>query len=227
MNYIETTIAGYDKIARDWHGTRRHSWDEVSEVIAKHIHIYRSEHDENIQILDLGCGNGRLIDTLRNLDLNENNYLGLDPSRELINIAQNQYREYSFEINNGLEINLPNRTEFDIVISLAALHHVPPEYQDEWLHEVYNSLRVGGLFIITVWQLTDSFGTRNHTVHKKLNDKNYMLGFAQHTDIRYVYNFDFEELQNKLIKAGFVILESDTTERPNSENRNIIFVCKK
>ena len=229
MDKIQLTIRGYDKIANDWHGTRRHSWGEVDEIIKSELRTSSNP----INILDLGCGNGRLIETLEKIkkDSSDKNfktikYLGVDPSINLINIAQKQYHDLlnvSFETNDGINIPCGDHT-FEMVISIATLHHVPPEYQDAWLREVHRVSTPDAKVIITVWLRDDSNDDRS-TVHKRESEKEMMLGFAQHTDIRYVYLFDQSELENLLVKNGFNVLESKVEQRPNSKNKNLIVVA--
>ncbi len=276
MDQIKKTIAGYDKIAKDWHGTRRQGWGEVYKIIDKSIHnlwlVYKnvSQNNREIKILDLGCGNGRLLDFLKGKDYWDSiNYTGIDPSSALIQICQENYiknrdknrsnkneqENIKFIINDGIHIEkylaektegLPNIIDasFDIVISLAVLHHVPQEYQDKWLQEVRAVMNNNSRLILSAWQLAPNVENKmmldiqkntkekintihkeTHTVHKKINNKECMMGFAQHTDIRYVYNFEIDELRDLLLKNKFKIISQTTEERPNSENRNLIFVC--
>lgn len=251
MDQIKKTIRGYDKIAKDWHGTRRQGWGEVYKTIDKSIHdlwlAYKNvrENNREIKILDLGCGNGRLLDFLKEKDYwNNINYTGLDPSSKLMQICQENYKyeNIKFIINDGIHIEkylaektgeLPNTIDagFDIVISLAVLHHVPQEHQDQWLQQVYNVTKDDGSLILSVWQLAPNLELKLEdkadSVHKKINNKEYIMGFAQYADIRYIYNFGMDELGDLLLKNGFKIISQVVEERPNSENRNLIFVCSK
>ena len=98
MDKIQLTIRGYDKIARDWHGTRRHSWGEVDDIIQNELEALSGPSsggggEEEASLLDLGCGNGRLIETIKTLPNFKNiNYLGIDPSSELIKICKDEYQ---------------------------------------------------------------------------------------------------------------------------------------
>lgn len=234
MDKIKLTIAGYDKIAHDWHGTRRHTWDEVDNIIKKEITEYFLIKNFTFKILDLGCGNGRLIQTLNKIKESEIyknlniNYIGIDPSDELIKICKKEYSNLSnvdFEVNDG--IHIPSKDEsIDIVVSLAVLHHVPPEYQDVWLTEVHRVLKkISGKVIISVWLRDDSNDHRT-TVHQRENKDEMLLGFAQHKNIRYVYLFTENELVNLFERNNFKVLERKIEQRPNSKNKNIILVAE-
>ncbi len=214
MDQIKKTIAGYNKIAHGWHGTRRYVWGEVDNIILKFLF-------KDLKIMDLGCGNGRLLNTL---SIAKENYLGVDPSAELIKICQREYPDYTFKVNDGIHIPCDDGS-CDIVISIATLHHVPPKYQDAWLSEVYRVSSPNAKVIITVWLRDDSNDDRS-TVHKRENSKEMSMGFAQHKDIRYVYLFDEKELKSLLTKNKFKILESKIESRPNSQHKNLIIVAE-
>ena len=241
MDKIQLTIKGYDKIARDWHGTRRHSWGEVDDIIQNELEILSNIEENNkeatINILDLGCGNGRLIETIKTLPNFKNiNYLGIDPSSELIKICKDEYQnlykekinniEIDFIVNDGLHIPCTDNA-FDFVISVAVLHHIPPEYQDIWLTETHRVLNKNkeSKIIITVWGRDDSNDSKS-TVHQRKSDNEMILGFAQHKDIRYVYLFTEDELVNIFEKNNFKIIKIKTEQRPNSKNKNIILVAQ-
>ena len=267
MDKIQLTIKGYDKIARDWHGTRRHSWGEVDNVIEKYIlSLYSSFKEEKVinkegnkegnlanealsgpssggggeeeaSLLDLGCGNGRLIETLKTLsDFKNINYLGVDPSSELIKICKDEYQnlykekinniEIDFIVNDGIHIPCDDNA-FDMVISMAVLHHVPPEYQDAWVQEVHRVMNKNkeSKIIISVWGRDDSNDSRS-TVHQRTSDNEMIMGFAQYKDIRYVYLFTEKELRDLFEKNKFKIIETKIEQRPNSKNKNIILVAE-
>ena len=261
MDKIQLTIRGYDKIARDWHGTRRHSWGEVDDIIQNELEALSGRsscggREEELSLLDLGCGNGRLINTLDKIQKNSSDknleksisdtsinnkilnikYIGIDPSSELIKICKDEYQnlykekinniEIDFIVNDGLHIPC-NDNAFDMVISMAVLHHVPPEYQDMWIQEVHRVMNKNkeSKFIISVWARDDSNDSRS-TVHQRKSDNEMIMGFAQHKDIRYVYLFTEDELVNIFEKNNFKIIKIKTEQRPNSNNKNIILVAQ-
>ncbi len=67
----------------------------------------------------LGCGNGRFYPAFkkRNVD-----YLGIDVSSKLIDIARSIYPEAKFEVSS-IE-SIPDKS-FDKIYSIAVLHHIP------------------------------------------------------------------------------------------------------
>lgn len=78
---ITKTISDYSKIAADFDRTRsKYAWPILREFAG-----YVQSGDA---ILDFGCGNGRLLDVLKAEDIV---YKGVDPVKELIDIARQKY----------------------------------------------------------------------------------------------------------------------------------------
>ena len=77
----ETTIAYYDRFAREfWYGTRHH---DVSQNYAAFLEAI--EGDPPYSILDLGCGPGRDLSHFRSLG---HEAVGLDGSQQFVAMAR-------------------------------------------------------------------------------------------------------------------------------------------
>ncbi len=102
------------------------------------------------KVLDLGCGNGRFYPLLK-----ETQYIGVDPSSELIKIAKEDYPQGDFLVAYGND--LPFEDEyFDKIYSIAVLHHLPSiKSRKELLNEAKRVLKKGGVMILTVWNLEE------------------------------------------------------------------------
>lgn len=72
----------------------------------------------NLQVVDLGCGTGKLTRRLADI-LPDSNVLGLDSSPQMLERSQEYVRPgLRFELGNQAELN----GEWDLIISNAALH---------------------------------------------------------------------------------------------------------
>jgi len=134
----------YREIAEDFSQTRRkYLWPEIvklAEVIK-----------DNDRALDVGCGNGRLLEALKDKKID---YLGVDASRELLGIAEMHYPGYKFIAGDILRLSEIPEAGFDYVFCLAVLHHLPGrELRVVALKQLKEKVKKDGKIIITVWNL--------------------------------------------------------------------------
>lgn len=77
-------------------------------------------------VLDIGCGDGKITAELVAV-LKEGNVLGIDSSKEMIELAkktfpENKFKNLKFKVKDARELDYEN--QFDIVFSNAALHWI-------------------------------------------------------------------------------------------------------
>ncbi len=140
---------------------------------------------ENERVLDLGCGNGRFYENLKNT-----NYTGIDNSEKLIEIARRNYEGVDFRVASALDIPFKDE-EFDRVFSLAVLHHIPKEYHNKFLKEVKRVLKNNGLLILTVWNLKDR---KEKNDVKIISEKEILIPWHGAED-HYFYIFNLKDLE--------------------------------
>ena len=133
----------YRDIAAQFDVTRKkYIWPELAKVL--------SGLKDGDSLLDVGCGNGRLIENLGN---NNISYLGVDNSEELIKLAKINYPEQNFKVLDILKLETLTQ-KFDLVISVAVLHHLPSqELRFEALKNLKSVTTPGGQIIFSVWKL--------------------------------------------------------------------------
>lgn len=134
--------SGYDQISGKFSQTRAHFWKEMDFV---------SNYIENgDKVLDYGCGNGRLIDMLKEKRVD---YWGVDISGNLINLAQFKYPGQNFQkISSQSSLPSPDNY-FNKIVSIAVFHHFPEEHAQKMAKELYRIIKPGGIVVITVWNL--------------------------------------------------------------------------
>lgn len=232
---IKLTIDGYDLVSSDWDKTRQNFWPELIDEIKKYIP--KRDSSLNTKILDLGCGNGRLIDEiekLNNLDY-KLEYFGIDPSKELIKIAIEKHKEklsheninYKLESFDGLSLNNILDKEninlederFDQVISIAVLHHIPPSKVVDWLKEANRVTKKDTVSIFTTWNLNES----NYDLNE---NKDAVIGFVHHKNTRYVHYYDYAEIRNIFNLSGYSILEIKEIKRESGMSNTVIIAQK-
>lgn len=150
------------------------------------------------RVLDLGCGNGRFCENLKNT-----NYTGIDNSEKLIEIARKNYKGVDFRIASALDIPF-KENEFDKVFSFAVLHHIPKEYHNIFVKEIKRVLKDDGILILTVWNLKDR---KEKLDVKKINEKEILIPWHGAED-HYFYVFELNELK-ELFKDFKIISEGE------------------
>ena len=92
-NLLNIVKRNYEKIADGFSETRKkYLWPEL-------IKLTQNIKNNN-KVLDVGCGNGRMIEAFKNKNIN---YLGIDNSEKLIKIAKKEIGNWKLEIGNLLK----------------------------------------------------------------------------------------------------------------------------
>ena len=182
--------------------------------------------------LDLGCGSGEVARQLGRMGFS-GTYLGLDFSPQLLAEAARGWSPNPGAFAPCYQMadltaptwadDLP-QAQFDVILCLAALHHLPGiEARGTFLRQVRRLMPPGGQFIHSQWQFQHSpklmarrlpwqtLGLRNDDVDAgdTLLDWRYALpGQLEQTGLRYVHLFTRAELDNLAQASGFAVVES-------------------
>ena len=190
----------YDSIAKDFSATRKFAWPELS-VFIPHL-------PDSFKLLDLGCGNGRLLSVLKDSH-KKFEYLGLDFSQELIKQAQQNWPDYDFQVHDMQMLNFPEQS-FDCVAMVASFHHLyTKKERQELLQKIYAILKPGGLLFMTNWNLGQKkylSSWFNKFWQKKVwNDcfVTYTIPNTKQKYWRYYHHFTKSELTGLLKSSGF------------------------
>ncbi len=207
--------AGYDLVAEKFSDTRNFFWKEL-EFIANIV----SPGDK---ILDFGCGNGRLLEILKDKNIE---YHGVDVSLKLIQKAKEKYPDFKGQFSKiEAEASLPFPVNyFNVIFSLAVFHHFSREYQGKKIKELYDRLKPGGTVVLTVWNL-DQKNILSSKRWETISDDEAYISFENNEGKkfqRYHFVFSEEKLKNLAEKAGFQVERCDTIG-----GKNIILVGKK
>jgi len=139
---------------------------------------------KNLKVVELGCGNGR--DAAEILKFT-NDYLGIDISRSMIEIAKKTTPKARFEVAD-LE-SFEFEKGIDIIFAFAALLHSKKEDLKKMFLRATKALNSNGLFFISLkfgkyreFSKDDEFGTRTYYYYtpediEKIAGKSYKTIF--------------------------------------------------
>lgn len=193
----------YDSVAEEFSQTRRKAWQDMEYLASK---VW-----EGARVLDIGCGNGRLLQVLpQNIT-----YLGVDLSRGLVREARKSYPDKKFVTGDFLTLPYSKLgKDYDFIFAIAVLHHLPTKRTRlHFLTKAKKLLGKEGKLLFTVWNLWKEAKHRD----KIDNRGDIFIPFGQKRAPRYYHAFTKEELLQLIKEADFEIDEF-------RENRNFLLV---
>jgi SAM-dependent methyltransferase len=219
----------YRRYAREFSATRESPWPGFLRV----LELFRSRHERGSRprILDLGCGNGRLLRLLEAAPEPDFEYLGLDSSPALLAEARRRSRGPAPPARRvgwccaragatGLALR---PAAFQAVFAFAILHHLPGrESRRRALEELAAVLAPGGFLALSFWRFRQVVRLRRRIVpwaevlrrhalapgDLELEEGDFVLRFG--TDqgaLRYCHHADAAE--RAALVAGLGLFERD------------------
>lgn len=221
---IENTKTIYDKIAPHFNVTRYTLWPELFE--------FKKMTKAGEQILDLGCGNGRLLKLFKNLDIE---YTGVDNSAQLLEQARTHFANQNFILADMNQLPFEDNA-FDQIYCIATLHHLPStDLRNKAVQEAHRILKPGGHLFMTNWNLWQKKYFHlivNYTLLKfigknKMDFKDILIPWTfQQTDEvfeRYYHAFTNNELKNLAQKNNFNIIKQELADHSQQSSMGQAF----
>lgn len=199
---INQTIADYNLISAKFSSTRRNLSQDLIDL--------GSQVGSKDDILDYGCGNGRLCQLFK-----PDQYLGVDASEELVDIARKLHPDYTFNLVKPSV--LPVGKTFNVVFCLSVIHHLPDENcQLELLRNIHHSLSRSGKLVLLSWNIDSS-------------DSIVSIPFKteQHEIVRNIFSFSLDHLRSLIELSGFSILSSRIAPRNSGRHSNLEVIAQK
>ena len=160
------------------------------------LHTLGSYRRDTWKVLDIGCGIGRV---LKPLSTHFRQLVGVDVSAEMISKSKEWLREVenvsTFE-TSGVDLSLFPSGHFQLVYSYVVFQHMPRPVFDRYLEEINRVLAPNGFL---VFQLP--IGQRQD---------------APLEDTIAVRSYEYEELEQKLQKNGFRLIQETGRNLPSS-----------
>lgn len=125
----------YDKFAENYDNSYSTDYHLIENEIIMNI-IKPYSQDKNILTYDIGCGTGLLLDYI---DINENNYLGIDPSKKMINVFSKKHPTKNTLITTLENSNfIPDNNTF-LVSLFGSISYVDPEFFSNFIKKYQNN----------------------------------------------------------------------------------------
>jgi len=139
----------YDHIGEHFSKTRVNAWPEVETFVER--------ADPADLALDVGCGNGRHVETLQE---RADRVVGVDVSRSLLDAALERVPDGRFVLGDASHLPIGSDC-VDLAVYIATLHHLPS--RDERiasLDELARALGPDGQALVSAWSTAhDTFDT--------------------------------------------------------------------
>jgi ubiquinone/menaquinone biosynthesis C-methylase UbiE len=144
----------YDAEAKKYASTRKKHRSDADAILEE----IKKSGEKTIAILEFGCGSGRLLDHLKTLKGIKINYIGVDISKELLQIAEKETKKEKItnihctficdDIYNY--VKTCKQEEFDLIVGIASFQHIPTTKEKIFLMKnFYRMLRYEGKLIMT------------------------------------------------------------------------------
>ncbi len=147
LKIIQQNKTAYNLIGNEFAATRQRLWPEIELLVKKYVKA-------GDKVLDIGCGNGRLLKALPAVD-----YCGIEVSSVLLKQARQtadrlNFRQANFKELDMLELHKLGDKGFDVIFMLASFNHIPSqELRLKVLQAVRKLLKSGGLIIMMNWNM--------------------------------------------------------------------------
>ena len=111
---------------------------------------YLGEIRKNDSILDVGCGEGRLIQGIKT-----SSYTGIDFSPTLLEIAQKRYPKRKLLLRDiTTQKGWKGLKEFDKIFCVAVIHHLATKKEQFFvMKQIKKHLKKDGIAYISIWNL--------------------------------------------------------------------------
>ena len=172
---------------------KRLSWGYEYITYVDFIRDYIEQTLKPETLLDIGCGDGYLINSLRYDDAKQ--YKGIDLSQRAIKFANSFSKGYQFENLDLFAIS----DEFDTVCLIEVLEHVPDDMLQAFIKESFAKVKLGGHMVIAVPTTVDKVH-KKHYRHYDVSLLQMQATFDNFELVEQVRLYKKSKLLEKLIK---------------------------
>lgn len=138
----------YDSIGSDFGKKRTHTWD----FVVNWLKSKKNTSDDKLKLLIAGCGNGRHVRLASELGFE---VIAVDISDTMVKATKSEEMKNGRDGSNIFVSDICNlnfgNDEFDLIISIAVLHHLPFNLCELALNEFSRILKKNGELLVSCW----------------------------------------------------------------------------
>ena len=219
----------YSRMAGEFASSRSIPWPGWQKL----WHYFEEEQYYPDNILDVGCGNGRFLDFVAK-KLTGFKYLGIDSSRELLQIAKQKYQSKSVRFEyHDLRNQIKLKDYYELIVIFAVLHHIPGfTNRAEILSSFAGRLIDSTFLVFTEWNIATDQKLSKKILpwyeagidEKQLEAGDLLLDWKKSGVHRYYHSFNEEEITELLKLAGLKLKLKYKADGANGD-LNTYYVC--
>lgn len=177
-------------------------YDEKKRIINGIIDKNNISINENTKALEIGCGVGYWTEYLKSFNVKD--YTGNDIAEISIKNLKQSYPDYNFIRGDISETKLPENS-FDLIFMIDVTQHITNDDRfNAAIENIWNSLKPGGYFFVTMWDPSKNVYLANkiriNKIEKPRGLEWYEKIFGNHGTV--LENVDFNDKFLLLIKKG-------------------------
>lgn len=149
--------------------------DSATELVYRSIKKCHKYSKDNFQVLDIGCSDGLMIQSMIDKFGDDGHFVGVDVSEPMLQKAKFRFLDHIINKRVSIE-NCDLRTNFpsghyDAVTSILSIQFTPIEYRQQIIQKIYDSLSPSnGCFVMVEKVLGNT-----HNINKLFVDTYYDL----------------------------------------------------
>lgn len=209
-DYIQVNKKAYDILAAEYKEKYKDNTGANKFYNLLEEFILKRKKNSKVKMLEIGPGTGKLLEIFENQNIRTT---AVELSQNMASLASLTSPNSVIINDNILNVNFLNN-QFDFILAMAVIHNFPERDLIELLKKIKLWLKEDGYFILD-------------TTNNKITESGYFEKEDYDTRVeRYRRKWKKEDLNEFLVKHGFIIDELATYRDSTSKKEWLIYALK-